>query len=61
MGSTICLENRDHQNEDLYTNIFGGKSQNDNKVIKVAFHVDDYFYKKIKRNKNKRKNKYLNK
>ena len=61
MGSTICLEHRDLQNEDLYNHNFGGKSQNDNKVIKVTFYVDDYFYKKTRRKRKKKKNKHLNK
>ena len=61
MGSTICVEHRDHQDNDLYDNIFGCKSQNEQKIIKVAFHVDDYFYKKTRRKKKKRRNKHLNK
>ena len=61
MGSTICVEHRDYQNYDLYENIFGGKTQINNKHLNVAFHVDDYFYKKSKRKRKKRKNKHLNK
>lgn len=61
MGSTICLEHRDHQNDDLYDQFFGGKRQNNIKSLNVAFHIDDYFSKKRKRRKRKRKNKHLNK
>jgi len=61
MGSTICLEHRDHQNDDLYDILFGDKRQNNNKPLNVAFHVDDYFYKKSKRKRKKRRNKHLNK
>ena len=39
----------------------GGKTQINNKHLNVAFHVDDYFYKKSKRKRKKRKNKHLNK
>ena len=61
MGSTICLEHRDYQSDDLYDNIFGCKSTNDNKTLNVTFHVDDYFFKRTKRKRRKRKNKHLNK
>ena len=61
MGSTICLEHRDHQFDDLYDQNFGGKRQNNIKPLNVAFHIDDYFSKKRKRRKRKRKNKNLNK
>ena len=62
MGSTICLEHRHNQNEDdVYAILFGGKYDKKKENLQIAFHTDEYYFKKHKRRKRKRKNNHLNK
>ena len=53
MGSSICLENRDHQYDDLYTFEFGGKSAVQKDII-IKFDMSEMYFKKRKRRKKKR-------
>ena len=54
MGSTICLENRDHQYDDLYDYNFGGRSAIQKNII-INFDVNEMYTKKRRRKKRRRK------
>jgi len=54
MGSTICLENRDNQYDDIYNYEFGGKSTIDKNII-IKFDVSEMYKKKRKRKRKRKK------